>query len=273
MLKAFLSETTEGLTPHTWWSYEFAGHNKEATLELKALFDGESPFDTPKPVKLIRRMLELFSEPDAIVLDSFAGSGTTAHAALELNWEDDGNRRYILVQQPRERFDQDESANICRDVTAERVRRVIRSNGNGKRQPNGDAPKNGGVPSFTYARLGAPLFGEYRNFADKLPSYEELAKYVFYTETSRKFDPKALKQNTGRIGEHRGAAYYLLYNPDEDQAVPLDTAWLKQVGEKEKCMKLVVYAEALWFHREDIVSWQEKTQKVIRPMLVPFNLK
>ena len=59
MLKAFLAEATEGLTPNTWWDYEFAGHNKEATLELKAIFEGQSPFDTPKPVKLVRRMLEL----------------------------------------------------------------------------------------------------------------------------------------------------------------------------------------------------------------------
>ncbi len=100
MLKAFLSEAQAGVTPNTWWDYEFAGHNKEATLELKALFDGSSPFDTPKPVKLVRRMLELFAGKDGLVLDFFAGSATTAHAVLELNREDSGTRRFIMVQFP-----------------------------------------------------------------------------------------------------------------------------------------------------------------------------
>lgn len=98
MLKSFLSESERGLTPHTWWTYDFAGHNKEATLELKALFDGRSPFDTPKPVRLMRRVLDLVTSKDSIVLDFFAGSGTLAHAVMEANAADRGSRRYILVQ-------------------------------------------------------------------------------------------------------------------------------------------------------------------------------
>lgn len=137
MLKAFLSEVQEGLTPNTWWSYDFAGHNKEATLEIKALFDGSSPFDTAKPIKLLRRILELFTELDSLVLDFFAGSGTTGQAVMAQNAEEDGNRRYILVQLPEpldpDDKDQKAASDFCdklgkpsniAEVTMERLRRA-----------------------------------------------------------------------------------------------------------------------------------------------------
>jgi adenine-specific DNA-methyltransferase len=98
MLKAFLSESSEGVTPHTWWDYDFAGHNKEATLELKKLFGGTAPFDTPKPVKLIQRLIDLVAGPDSLILDFFAGSSTSAEAVLASNAADGGNRRFIMVQ-------------------------------------------------------------------------------------------------------------------------------------------------------------------------------
>jgi len=124
MLKAFLEDVQAGLTPNTWWAHDFAGHNKEATLETKALFGGEAPFDTPKPTKLIRRMLELADDAGGVILDFFAGSGTTAQAVLELNKQDGGDRKFILVQlpEPTERTDFPTIA----DITRERVRRVIR---------------------------------------------------------------------------------------------------------------------------------------------------
>ncbi len=123
MLKKYLSEVGDGLTPNTWWEHEEVGSNKEASLALKALFDGQDVFDTPKPVRLIRRMLELTTDPDSIVLDFFAGSGTTAEAVLQLNHDDGGNRRFIVVQLPEST---DESRTIA-DVAQERVRRVVRS--------------------------------------------------------------------------------------------------------------------------------------------------
>ncbi len=271
MLKKYLSEVAEGLTPNTWWPHQECGSNKEATLELKALFDGQSRFDTPKPVKLLRRLLELFSDPDSLVLDSFAGSGTTAHAVVELNAEDDGKRKFVLVQQPHDTKEQEvEQINLCETVTAERVRRVIQ----GYKRPNGDGeavPGLGG--SFTYAQLGPRLFGEYRDLGEKLPAFEELAKYIIYTETSREFDAAAVNKKTGRIGEHKGTAYYLLYTPDAKKDVALDTAWLKDVADKEECRRLVVYCEKLWLHRADLLRWQDATGRTLRSMLVPFHLK
>lgn len=103
MMKKFLNEVKEGITPQTWWDRTFAGDNKIARYELKEIFP-ENIFDTPKPSKLIRRMVELVSKPlqGDIVLDFFAGSGTTAHAVMAQNAEDGGNRHFILVQLPEE---------------------------------------------------------------------------------------------------------------------------------------------------------------------------
>ena len=122
MLKKFLGEIGDGLTPSTWWRHEQAGSNKEASLELKALFPGEVPFDTPKPTKLIRRMLDLLNDRDALVLDFFAGSGTTGHAVLDANEQDGGSRRFILVQLPEPT--QDPALPTIAAVTRERVRRA-----------------------------------------------------------------------------------------------------------------------------------------------------
>lgn len=99
MLKAFLSESQGGVKPHTWWTHKFAGHNKEAKLETKALFGQETPFGTPKPVKLIRRLIELHTSGREMVLDYFAGSGTTGQAVIAKNREDGGSRCFLLVEQ------------------------------------------------------------------------------------------------------------------------------------------------------------------------------
>lgn len=98
MLKSFLSESVRGIKPHTWWDYKFAGHNKEATLELKGIFGGDAPFDTPKPKRLMKKLLELVSDNKCVVMDFFSGSGSFAHAVLEKNVEDGGSRRFIAVQ-------------------------------------------------------------------------------------------------------------------------------------------------------------------------------
>lgn len=97
--KKFWSEREDGMVPWTWWPFDYAGENREATKELKDLFDNENPFDAPKPTKLIRRILNLVAAQDGdIFLDFFAGSGTSAHALMAVNAEDGVNRRFIAVQ-------------------------------------------------------------------------------------------------------------------------------------------------------------------------------
>ncbi|NRP71527.1 hypothetical protein ILFOPFJJ_02414 [Ensifer psoraleae] len=126
MLKSYLNEKDATTTPHTWWDYESAGHNKEATLEMKALFDGASPFDTPKPVRLMRRLLETFGS-GGIVMDFFAGSSSFAHAVLECNAEKNAGFKYIQVQWPepvrRQNDLADNFANIA-EMSRERIRRA-----------------------------------------------------------------------------------------------------------------------------------------------------
>lgn len=122
MLKSFLSESSRGITPHTWWDHGFAGHNKEATLEVKQLFDGNSPFDTPKPVKLMRRLLELFCNGSDIVLDFFAGSGAFAHGVWDFNVTSDTSLRWLLAQLPEPTNRKD--YRTIADITKERLRRA-----------------------------------------------------------------------------------------------------------------------------------------------------
>jgi adenine-specific DNA-methyltransferase len=123
MLKKFLSEMEDGLTPTTWWEHKQFGTNKEASIALKSLFEGEMVFETPKPLKLIKKMIGIVPDDTAIVLDFFAGSGVVAEGVLELNKEDGGARQFILVQLP-EKTENIKYPTIAH-ITRERVRRVI----------------------------------------------------------------------------------------------------------------------------------------------------
>lgn len=98
--KRFLSEVKLGVTPMTIWKYEDVGHSQNATQGLKKLMGDKSYFDYPKPVGLIKRVIELYSKPNSIIMDFFSGSSTTAQAVMEKNAEDQGNRKYIMVQLP-----------------------------------------------------------------------------------------------------------------------------------------------------------------------------
>ena len=274
--KRFLSDVKD-LVPETIWTYQEVGHTQDAKKEvLKVLGGMEAPL-TPKPVDLIHRICQVATVAGDIILDSFAGSGTTAHAVLRMNAEGKGDRQFVLVQQPFDTKDNEKQhLNICRQITAHRVSRVIAGYDYVKRGPKGkktDMKEPGLGGSFTYARLGPRLFDEYRDLGGNLPAFEELAKYIFYTETSHEFDAGAIVEKTGRIGEHRGTAYYLLYTPDPTSDLALDTDWLKEVGAKEKCRKLVVYCEKFWLHHNDQLLWQMETGHALRPMIVPFSLK
>ena len=99
-MKKFLSEVQEGIVPISIWLHLEVGHNQEAKQELKDIFNEiQFPFDTPKPVRLLKRIIQIATNENDIILDSFAGSGTTAQAVLERNKEDGGNRKFILVEQ------------------------------------------------------------------------------------------------------------------------------------------------------------------------------
>jgi DNA modification methylase len=265
--KTFLSEL-EGNAVWTWWANDEVGHTQEAKKELDSILGVDHPFDTPKPTRLLARILAITTEQDSLILDSFAGSGTTAHAVLELNKEDGGNRRFILVQMPYESKEQEKDKfNICEKITAERVRRVIK--GYTYTTQKGKQVKVEGLGGeFTYARVGKMLFDQFRNFPDgAYPSYEELARYIFYTETSRSYDPKGMNPQTGKIGEHGKWSYYLLYTPNGDADSALTKEWLEEVSKQDTNAK-VVYCEKIWVRRDELAALGN-----VRAMVIPFNLK
>lgn len=129
-IKRFLTEVKQGVACQTIWKYEDVGHSQDGKKELKSLFPEAIPFDTPKPTKLIERMIKLASEQDFIVLDFFSGSATTAQAVMQLNAEDGGHRKFIMVQLPEICDEKSEAykagySNIC-EIGKERIRRAAK---------------------------------------------------------------------------------------------------------------------------------------------------
>ena len=181
----------------TIWTYEEAGHTQDAKKELiEALPEASEVFTTPKPPKLVARIIQLAAGPDDIVLDSFAGSGTTGHAALALNKQDGGNRRFILVEmEPK----------ISREITAERVRRVAE----GYKYAKGEQVLGLGG-GFRYCELGEPLFDESGKIRETV-SFSDLARHVYFTETGEPL-PRERVTKSPFIGECRGVGIYLLFN-------------------------------------------------------------
>ena len=139
----------DGIVPWTWWPHEEVGHTDEARKEIQDILETQTAFTTPKPVRLIERILRIATKPDDLVLDFFAGSGTTAQAVLNLNAEDGGKRRFILVSNS-EVTEDEPNKNLCRDVCAERVRRIMRGYRNRK---GDDVPGLGSGFAYLTTRL------------------------------------------------------------------------------------------------------------------------
>jgi site-specific DNA-methyltransferase (adenine-specific)/adenine-specific DNA-methyltransferase len=210
-LKRFLSEVKEGVVPQTIWFHQEAGNTQEAKKEVvKLLPDAAEVFSTPKPTRLIQRILQIATNPGDLVLDSFAGSGTTGHAVLQLNREDGGRRCFILVEMEPE---------IARNITAERLRRVIEGytwrdqKGNERHEPG----LGGG---FSYCELGPTLFDPAGRIREEV-TYPDLAQHVFFVETGQPLElppwPPSLAGKGEReigplLGVANGVAVYLLYN-------------------------------------------------------------
>ncbi len=181
------------------------GTASSATLELKKIFCGQRVLDTAKPSVLIKHLIDLvtWNDKNAIVLDSFAGSGTTAHAVIALNKEDGGNRKFILV----------ECEDYADSITAERVRRVIK----GVPGAKDENLRKGLAGTFSYFELGKPMELEGILSGKNLPSYKELARYVFYTATGETFNEKSVDMKKGFIGESANHQVFLFYEPDIDK--------------------------------------------------------
>ena len=150
--------------------------NEDASANLQSIF-GQKAFDFSKPDNLLSFLIDLITDSESIILDSFAGSGTTAHAVLNLNKKDGGNRKFILV----------EMEDYAESITAERVRRVMRGYGEGKNATAG----TGGA--FDYYELGEPMFDEEKNLNENIGE-EKIREYIYYTETKRHWSASAPKR-------------------------------------------------------------------------------
>lgn len=262
----------KNIKPKSFWLNSL--HSTDAGTRIYKQIMGKTPFNNPKSPFFIMDILRQATKGTDIVLDATAGSGTTGHAVLKLNGEDEQNRQFILIQQPYDtKANETDKFNICRKVTLERVKRVIagysHTSGKGKK-----TTIEGLGGSFTYARVSEkPLFGPYRDLGQELPSYEEIAKYVFYTETSKEWSPAMMDGKSGKIGEHGKISYYLLYKPNHKEDWGLDLKFLKDTALDDPNSKLVIYCEKFSMHRDELGRWQEKNAKSVRWMLVPFNLK
>ncbi|MEY3201962.1 MAG: hypothetical protein RIR70_1512 [Pseudomonadota bacterium] len=188
----------DGVVPQTLWPHEFAGHTDGSRKELREVLHdipSVSDFATPKPSLLIQRILQIATDRDSLVLDSFAGSGTTGHAVLKQNAEDGGNRRFILVEM---------GEGIAQNVTRERVRRVVQGYANVKGQP-----VEGLGSGFQFCRLSSePLFdadGQIRSDV----KFAQLADFIWFAETGTGFTGAA---DSPLLGVHEGRAIYMLYN-------------------------------------------------------------
>ena len=175
------------------------GSLRTAKNELTRMQFGREDFDTPKPTALITHLLRIATNPGDIILDSFAGSGTTAHAVLALNNEDGGNRKFILV----------ECEDYADNITAERVRRVI----GGVPAARDKALQAGLGGSFTYCELGEPIEAESMLTGEALPAYSALAAYLLHTATGASVGQSELApQNPdGLFYAIDETAFYLLY--------------------------------------------------------------
>ncbi|MCC7294020.1 MAG: site-specific DNA-methyltransferase [Phycisphaerales bacterium] len=276
--KRFLSETDERMPESSFWA-DIRGQS--GADEVDQIL-GKRVFEFPKLTEFVARLLDVASPRDALILDCTAGSGTTGHAVLKLNDRDGGNRKFVLVQQRHDnKRHEADGLNICEKVTAERVRKVIAGYSYTKPKRGGGTERTKVDPlggSFTYARVGEPLFTEYKNFGENLPDWDTLARYIFYTETSRDIDMKKMKPESGLIGRTEaagGTAYYLLYTPNKTEDRPLGLDELKAIltKEKGKARALVIYCEKIWMHPDERQRLEEEHGVRVRPMLVPFNLR
>ena len=227
--KTYLHEKERGLTPETLWFAKDVSTNERAKNELKEIFPDDIPFATPKPHELIEQILQIATDKDSLILDSFAGSGSTAHAVLNVNAADRGTRKFILV----------EMMDYAETVTAERVKRVIEGYGEGNNAVEG----TGG--GFGFYELGAPLLID-GNLNEDVP-VERIREYVWWMETRG----DGIVANGGMLplsnvandpyllGVKEGTAYYFCYGKGE--AVKLNRRLLGKL--KTRAERYVVYAD------------------------------
>ncbi|HAD11230.1 MAG TPA: site-specific DNA-methyltransferase [Saprospirales bacterium] len=214
------NKTVGSEIPTIWLEKEF--FSVKGTTLLNDIFS-KKVFNYPKPLALITEILRALTSQNDIILDSFAGSGSTGHATLDLNKLDDGAREFILI----------EMEDYAETVTAERIKMVI----------NGFADIEGTGGSFDYYTLGAPMFTDQGHLNEQAGA-AKIRAYVYYTETKQRLTPGPSPEERGEenvhfLGKHHDTAYYFYYEPE--RITSLDHAFLATI--KTRAEQYVIYAD------------------------------
>ena len=227
--------------PTTLWDFKDVNSERGTEVFIKYLGFKKEDFPNPKPVGTIQRILQIATAGDDIILDSFAGSGTTAHAVLNMNKADGGHRKFILV----------EMMDYADSITAERVKRVIRGYGEGKNAVEG----TGG--NFSFYDLGEPLLvGDCLNEA---VAPEKIREYIWFMETKQPYAPPG-GGNPYYLGQHNSTGYYFYYEPQ--RVTVLDYAFLSTITEKAD--GTVIYADRCSISEDKLAKMGVTFKKIPR---------
>jgi len=233
--KRFLSEAEEkGTNPFTVWNDVDTA--TDGTKQMMQLFSGEKVFDTPKPMGFLMRILQIATQKHSIILDSFAGSGTTAHAVLKLNAQDGGNRRFILC----------EMMDYAENITAERVRRVMNGYGEGTKAVAG----TGGA--FDYYTVGDPLFLEDKNLNEAVGE-AAIRNYVAYTESIAPAQQCGTDNAVSRYALGASDTALWLFYYEQDRITTLNLDFLASLNIKRLTKRpehFVIYADKCALDKE-----------------------
>lgn len=251
--KRYLNEVQEGQPPNALLDPRVVGYNASGTRMLRTIFGHGDAFPQPKPVELIKYLIDLLRDPSAIVLDSFAGSGTTAHAVLALNRDDGGSRQFILI----------ECEDYATTVTAERVRRVV----SGISDANSPDLRAGLGGSFTFCELGEPLTVEGMLNGNALPPFSSLAAWLLHTVTgvSSGTNQLAAMNQDGHFYSDSQRDYYLLYQPDldwlrgDEAALNQEKASRISAHSRKRNGTAVVFAAAKYMSQRDLTNEHQIT--------------
>ena len=237
-------ENMEGRVVTNYFPCSETGHTDEAKKEIISIFEGKSPFDTPKPTRLIERVLKIATNENSIILDSFAGSGTTAHAVSKLNKQDGGNRKFILC----------EMCDYAEDITAERVRRVMKGYGEGKNKVEG----TGG--GFDFYELGDTIFDSKSGLLNDNAPLENIREYVWFTETNIPYNKPEDDRNEYLLGRKDEVDYYLYYKQGEETTLNWD--FLRSI--RRKAEQYIIYADRCLLDAEEMQKHNIVYKKIPR---------
>ncbi len=223
--------------PRTIIDFVITGDSKQEMSELFGVRNHQDlPFTYAKPKDLIVHLIDIATQNDSIVLDSFAGSGTTAHAIIDLNASDSGNRKFILIELEDK---------VVKEVTLKKVKGAIKNVNNER--------------GFEYCELDKPLFNEEGKIEEEC-SFEQLASYVYFTETNTNIDKKAIEREF--IGKYNETDYYLIFKEKGNNF--LNKSFLK--GIKKEC-KNIIYADKCLIDNKTLSKYNVQFKQI------PYEVK